>query len=72
MSDEEGVIQLADFLGGFSSELTGYLLLIEMSLVIHIHIYIYICNYMCIYNYIYSVLIFNRVLCIYSVFCLIT
>jgi hypothetical protein len=53
MSDEEGVIQLADFLGGFSSELTGYLLLIEMTHVIHIQIYIYICNYMCIYNYIY-------------------
>ena len=55
MSDEEGVIQLADFLGGFSSELTGYLLLIEMTHVIHIqiYIYIYICNYMCIYNYIY-------------------
>ena len=44
MSDEEGVIQLADFLGGFSSELTGYLLLIGIGMthVIHIQIYIYI------------------------------
>ena len=54
MSDEEGVIQLTDFLGGFSSELTGYLLLIGIGMthVIHIHIYITICVYIIIYIYV--------------------
>ena len=65
MSDEEGVIQLADFLGGFSSELTGYLLLIEMTHVIHIQIYIYIYIYVtiCVYIIIYIACLFSIVYC---------
>ena len=61
MSDEEGVIQLADFLGGFSSELTGYLLLIEMTHVIHIQIYIYVT--ICVYIIIYIACLFSIVYC---------